>query len=206
MFFQKTPLLIRKFFPKITWRLENTSKIYLTFDDGPNPYSTPHLLNLLQKFNIKSTFFLLGEQMDRHPELLELIQNHGHVIGFHGQKHLSGWKTSTTKYVQNSQTESIETNLFRPPFGRLKFSQYRSIIQSQRIIMWDIMPGDFLENVNGQQCFNIINKHVKGGSIIALHDNLSNIKKFEFMIPALCEMAKKRGFSFAALTDSNLNS
>jgi len=206
MFFRKTPFLIRKLFPEITWRIEDTSKVFLTFDDGPNPSSTPSLLNLLDKHNIAATFFLLGEQMDKYPELVALIRDNGHVIGFHGQKHLSGWKTSTSTYHKNSQHNWVSTNLFRPPFGRLKLSQYNSIKKSKKIVMWDLMPGDFLENVTGPDCFDIICKYIQGGSIVALHDNSKTYEKFEFMIPALCEMAKKEGFAFAALTDANLGS
>ena len=202
MFFKKTPLLIQKIFPHIFWRFENTAKVFLTFDDGPHPESTPLLLSLLEKYDIKATFFLLGEKMDLYPNLVELIKEKGHTVGFHGQKHLSGWTTSNDKYLQNTLVKKkLEINLFRPPYGRMNWSQYQSIIKHNKIIMWDLMPGDFDPNIESEACLNNILKHLKAGSIVALHDTPEAYKKLKFILPKVSNWGKERVLEFDAIRE-----
>lgn len=201
MFFRKTPFLIRKMFPKIYWRFDNTSEVFLTFDDGPHPQSTPQLLDLLSEYKIKATFFLLGKNMKLYPNLVNRIQEEGHILGFHGEEHLSGWNSNTDKYIDNSVSEKITTQLYRPPYGRLKWSQYFRLIDNKKIIMWDVMPGDFIEEQKKEKCLENIKNHLKKGSIIVLHDTPNTIKKLEFMIPKLNEFVIANGMLFGKIND-----
>lgn len=202
MYFKKTPLFIRKMFPKIYWRFEDSTEVFLSFDDGPHPESTPELLALLDSYNIKATFFLIGERVELYPNLFQLIQDNGHTIGFHGQQHLSGWQTSTKKYISNTHSKKISTKLFRPPFGRLKWSQYKVLVEQKKVIMWDLMPGDFEQEMSQKDCFENIKKHLGGGSIIALHDTPIALQKLNFVIPNLSNLVKRRALTFGTIRES----
>jgi peptidoglycan-N-acetylglucosamine deacetylase len=165
-------------YPEAIFRIRTEKKILcLTFDDGPDPDSTPPLLDILEKYNIKGVFFCDGKAAEKYPELVELIVSKGHIVGNHGYMHFNGLRTSTEKYFKDvlkaaGLTSSI---LFRPPFGRMGIKQYRRLKKQYRIVLWDIMPYDFDKNFGSERSLQILKKRIRPGSIIVLHDKPSSI-------------------------------
>ena len=149
MYFVKTPWLLKQFYPNLLWNKNRDSKIiYLTFDDGPIPIVTPFVLKILKKYNAKATFFCIGDNIQKHPDIFLSVKEDGHIIGNHTFNHLKGWKTEDDVYVKNMHgcQELTQTNLFRPPYGRIKKSQVRalkSLYPDLNIVMWDVLSGDF---------------------------------------------------------------
>ncbi|MBN1187682.1 MAG: polysaccharide deacetylase family protein [Bacteroidales bacterium] len=178
----KVPALLRWCFRKILWHKNRKEKIlYITFDDGPNPLATPWVLDTLEKYSAKGTFFCLGENAEKYPELIERIRSMGHTIGSHGYSHMSGWKTSTKKYFENLEKafSILKTNYYRPPYGRMTLMQYIKTKKKYRIIYWDYLSDDYKAEINLNESFERIIKSVKNGSIIVFHDSekaFSNIQ------------------------------
>lgn len=168
--------MLPKLFPHIAWQLPelHSQKIELTFDDGPDPESTPILLDLLARFDIQSTFFVTGSKAEQHPELIRLIVECGHIIGNHGFEHLDGWRSSTEEYIQNIQRsqEAFNSTLFRPPYGRITRNQYVYLRTKTNLSlkMWSLMPGDFDPTVSHTQLYERLIRHTRSRDIIALHD------------------------------------
>lgn len=175
MIIEQPPFLFRLFFTESFWRIQGREKcVYLTFDDGPIPQVTPWVLNLLDKYNIKATFFCVGENVARHPELFEEIKSRGHRVGNHTMNHISGFRNSTKNYLENVQIADslIQSNLFRPPHGWMRSSQAWYIKKNYRIIMWDVVTRDYSKKLNGEEVFKTAQKYVRNGSIIVFHDSL----------------------------------
>ena len=201
-YFKRIPIVIQRLFPAVIWRFqEQKNAIYLTFDDGPDPSSTPDLLAILRKHNLQATFFCLGHKVRQHPELLHSIMAEGHTVGIHGYEHLSGWATDTNTYVENVKkaAELIPSKLFRPPFGRLKMSQYRKLIKQFRIVMWSAMPGDFDKMTDESQIKNFIINKIRVGDIIALHDNSKSLQKYHNALEMLAKQAEDSEISFRSI-------
>jgi len=161
-------------YPEAIFRIETTEKLLcLTFDDGPNPDSTPQILDILDLYNIKAMFFCDGRAAEKYPDLINQITTHGHVIGNHGYNHLNGWKTSTEKYIADIEKAAANTSgsLFRPPYGRLRFGQYRKLKKNYKIVFWDIMPYDFDSSFGSAKSLQILKNKIRPGSVIVLHDN-----------------------------------
>lgn len=165
---------IQSIFPKYTWRLDNAdNSIYLTFDDGPCPGVTDVILTQLKAYNAKATFFCIGSNVEKYPELYQQIIDEGHAVGNHSYSHISGWKMNKADYLQDiaKAKKYIESNLFRPPYGRVRRSQGNAILDNYKIIMYDVMPGDFDNNLTPDQCYNYIIQYSSAGSIVVLHDS-----------------------------------
>lgn len=165
--------ILRVFYPEAIFRIKTPGKLLcLTFDDGPDAESTPHLISLLKKYNLKAIFFCKGRQAEKHPELVEMIRAEGHLIGNHGYSHLNGWKTSVKGYLEDIEKAAAHTSaqLFRPPYGRLTLCQYREIIKKYRIFFWDIMPYDFDSGFGNERSLQVLKKKIRNGSVIVLHD------------------------------------
>ncbi len=184
-------------YPGAIFRMKTEEKLLcLTFDDGPDPASTPQLLDILGKYSIKGIFFCDGRAAEKQNELMNLIIASGHLIGNHGYAHPDGWKTGSEKYIADVSKASPLTSpiLFRPPYGRLGLKQYRIIKQNYKIVFWDIMPYDFDRNFSGEKSLRILKKLIRPGSIIALHDKpgSSALK----ILPAFIEFAVGSGYKF----------
>lgn len=181
----------------------NKRRIFLTFDDGPHPESTPLLLQLLQQWNIKAVFFCLGKNIEQFPELTNQIIKDGHIIGNHGYDHLNGWSTDTNTYFLNFERgkKISGSNLFRPPYGKIGLSQFMKIKKHTQIVLWSIMPGDFQAEMDTQACANTILRHTKEGSIIVLHDNHGFINKTLEILRKCLPVLKERGFEFGLIRD-----
>ena len=206
----KTPWFIRKIFYKYTWKVTTNEKIvYLTFDDGPIPEVTPWVLQTLNQFNVKATFFCVGENISKHPEIFKELLSNGHQIGNHTYNHLKGWNTNTSFYIDNTYKcqNEIEkyhnTNtqkLFRPPYGKIKFSQSKPIIKDGfKMIMWDILSRDYDVTISEEECLNNVIKNTQPGSIIVFHDNIKAFRNLQYALPKTIEFLKKEGYVFKTL-------
>jgi len=216
----KTHSIIKKVFSNYIWDIPNNEKkIYLTFDDGPTPEITEWVLNQLEQYNAKATFFCIGKNIADHPEIFAQIQDKGHSIGNHTYNHLNGWKTTTEEYIENSlqcaeistqftnykqQTNKIEkvkqtTNykLFRPPYGKIKRIQAKKLRQQgYKIIMWDVLSADFDQNISKEECLDNVLSNTRSGSIIIFHDSVKAFKNLKYALPKVLQHLAKNHFSF----------
>ncbi len=202
MYWVKTPSWIQSFFPQAVFRLEvSTPCIYLTFDDGPTPHVTDWVLSQLAPYDAKATFFCLGKQVEKYPDLFQAIQQQGHQIGNHSYHHFNGLKTATSTYLADVEKakDLIDSNLFRPPYGQLKWSQYQALKQEYRMIFWEVMAGDFDEKVSKEKCLQRIYDNMNAGSILVLHDSLKCEEKVRFVLPRLLEYYTERGYRFLGI-------
>lgn len=199
----KTPYIVKRLYPKYVWSIPNReSRVFLTFDDGPHPEITPKVLALLKQFNAKATFFLVGENAEKFPAVVQQILDEGHTIGNHTHNHLNGFKTSLEKYLKNVDecAHHVSSTLFRPPYGKLTRSQGKSLIANgYRIIMWDVLSYDFDKTISPEQCANNVIKHLSAGSIVVLHDSEKAEKNMLFALEKTLECGAAKGFSFGAI-------
>lgn len=202
MYLVKTPVLVSKLMSKsLIWNIPTKEKkLYITFDDGPIPHLTMELLAILADYNAKATFFCVGENVERNPQLLDRIQDDGHYVGNHTYQHLNGWKSKNADYFENIQKakDFIPSKLFRPPYGQITYQQIRQIKNDYKIVMWSILSGDFDINLSTEQClFNILQS--KAGDIVVFHDNYKAQKKVLEVLPQFLNFFAERGFSFEHL-------
>lgn len=205
MYLVKTPWLLKKLYPQLVWNADRAERaIYLTFDDGPIPVVTPFVLKTLEKFNAKATFFCIGDNVQKHPDIYQQLQAKGHAIGNHTFNHLKGWKTEDGVYVDNfiKADELLKTSLFRPPYGRIKRSQIkqlRALKPDLKIIMWDVLSGDFDINLKPADCLRGVLKHTGNGAIVVFHDSLKAFERLEYVLPRALEAWSKAGYRFEVL-------
>jgi peptidoglycan/xylan/chitin deacetylase (PgdA/CDA1 family) len=193
-------LLFRAFYPEALFRIKTEKKIlYLTFDDGPDPESTPLLLKILGKYQVKALFFCSGEAAEKYPELIDAIKSDGHIIGNHGYKHFDGWKTSTGEYCDSAEDAAKVTSdvYFRPPYGHLTINQYRRLRRKYKIVFWDIMPYDFDPGFGAHKSLRVLVKKIRPGSIIVLHD--SPRSSFGYFLGDFIASSIKSNFSFGVI-------
>ncbi len=199
----KMPWLIQQFFPKFLWRMPATipPTLYLTFDDGPIPDITPWILEQLEQYQAKATFFCVGDNIRKYPAIFEQVKAAGHTIGNHTYHHLDGWKTSTADYLQNVADcqQLTQSNLFRPPYGKITPRQAAALFEQYKIVLWEITTWDFEASLSANDCTQKIIKNATNGSIILLHDNVKSWNRLKETLPAILEHYTKAGFSFGAL-------
>lgn len=194
-------------FPNYVWDIATTDKIiYLTFDDGPTPDITDWTLNLLKQYHAKATFFCIGHNIDKYPDVYNTILADQHLIGNHTYNHLKGWKTSVNDYVENVlKTETLiapktELKLFRPPYGKLKAKQAQQLQQlGYRIIMWDILSFDWDCKVTPENCLKGVITNTKPGSIIVFHDSIKASRNMMYTLPKVLDYFSKKGYQFKSL-------
>jgi len=206
MYFIKTPFWLRLIYRTCIWRKSNKDRVvYLSFDDGPHPEATPFVLEQLSKFDAKASFFCIGKNVQLHPEIYNAIIAAGHVVGNHTQNHMNGWKNTTENYISEIQeaTKVIDSNLFRPPYGRIRFSQIKLMrLHSnlpQQIIMWDVLSGDFDTTITGEQCAENVIQHAGPGSIIVFHDSEKAMDRLRIALPKVLTHFSKLGYQFKTL-------
>ncbi|KAA6335877.1 Peptidoglycan-N-acetylglucosamine deacetylase, partial [termite gut metagenome] len=189
-------------YPKAVWRMDVTEKVvYLTFDDGPIPHITPWVLNLLDKHYIKATFFMVGDNAYKYPELHQMVIDRGHRIGNHTYNHIRGSEYLSSNYLANVEkaNELLKTDLFRPPHGHMRWAQYSILKSRYRIIMWDLVTRDYSNKLNGKQVFRKVKQYIRNGSIITFHDSLKAEKNMKYALPRSLEWIKEQGFKFGLL-------
>ena len=198
----RTPWWLRALYPGFIWRKPSYEKVvYLTFDDGPTPEITAWTLDQLKRYNAKGTFFVIGKNVAAHPGIFRQIVDAEHSIGNHTYNHLNGWNTSTEHYLRNIEecAQIAPSRLFRPPYGRIKKYQARQLPPSYKIIMWDVLSGDFDTHIDGEQCYRNVIKHVKPGSIIVFHDSVKAWPRLQVALPKILAYLKEKGFQMEAL-------
>jgi len=205
MYLIKSPFLLKWYYPSLLWNKSRTNKvIYLTFDDGPIPNVTDFVLKTLKAFNAKATFFCIGDNIVKHPEVYAKVVNAGHAIGNHTFNHLKGWNTDDETYIENTLKCQFltQTNLFRPPYGRIKKSQIsnlKSQIPNLEIVMWDVLSGDFDTSLSPKKCYQNVIKNTENGSIIVFHDSLKAFDRLAYALPKVLKYFSEKGFTFSTL-------
>ena len=214
MYLVKTPFFIRWLYPTLCWRIPEKEKIiYLSFDDGPHPIATPFVLNLLRQYQAKASFFCIGKNVLAEPEIYNRILAEGHCVGNHTQHHTNGWKTSTDKYLKDIElaAQCIKSNLFRPPYGRIKRRQIAAVkatlndqnqstqLYPAKIIMWDVLSGDFDEALSPIKCAEQVIKYTKKGSIVVFHDSAKAYDRLSYALPKVLAYFTDLGYQFKAL-------
>jgi len=203
-YFIKTPWIAKKFFSSYVWDLPpDDNSVYLTFDDGPHPQITPWVLDTLKEYMAEATFFCIGNNVQLFPEVYKRILQEGHAVGNHSFHHLNGWKSSEEEYLDDisKAAECIESNLFRPPYGRIRQAQAKKIPsvmkhEDAKIIMWDVLSADFDEGFTIEGCYNNVVDHTIAGSIIVFHDSEKAYGKLREVLPRVLQYLSGSGFHF----------
>ncbi len=202
------PKCVQRLFPKRIWAFDiNSNSVYLTFDDGPIPEVTPWVLAELKKYDAKATFFCIGDNIEKHPNIFKEIISEGHSVGNHTFNHLNGWTTNPETYVQNviraeatmqqfgkTQTQT-SLKLFRPPYGKISSKQAKILQQKgYKIIMWNVLSADFDAEVSEEKCLQNILKNIHPGSIVVFHDSIKAKKNMEYALPRVLEFIERKGW------------
>ncbi len=186
----------------LVWSIKTTKKeVFLTFDDGPIPEVTPWVLETLKQYDAKATFFCVGDNVKKHPDIYRMIVDQGHKVGNHTMNHLNGWTNFNKTYFENIEkcNALIHSNLFRPPYGKIKPSQISHLKNDYRIIMWDVLTKDYDADVTGEYCFEKVKKNCKPGSIIVFHDSIKAEKRLRKALPKSLEYLKQEGYTFSSI-------
>lgn len=196
----KTPYLVQKLFSGMVWQMPVGSEksIYLTFDDGPAKGITDWVLDELNKFGAKASFFCIGRHALNFRDTVHRIISEGHALGNHTFDHLNGWKTSTPKYLANVEQcgEVVPSSLFRPPYGKLRIGQYFEIRKKYKVVMWDVVSGDFDRKVTKEKCLDNVLENIKPGSIVLMHDKDRTTEKLQYTLPRLLSHFSEKGYRF----------
>lgn len=199
MFIEQPPQFIRLLYPKAIWRMDkNERAVYLTFDDGPIPEITPWVLDLLDKYGIKATFFMVGDNVRKHPKEFQMVVERGHRIGNHTFNHIRGFEFLSQNYLANTDKANayLQTNLFRPPHGHMRWMQYHVLKKKYQIVMWDLVTRDYSKRLNGPQVFEKVKKYARNGSIITFHDSLKSEENLKYALPRSIEWLLAEGYEF----------
>lgn len=190
-------------YPKRMWKMDVQEKIlFISFDDGPHEIITPQVLDMLAKHGAKATFFCLGKNVEQHPSIFERIMAEGHAVGNHSQHHLNGWKTPDEKYMDDVVAASrwIPSNLFRPPYGRLKSSQARRLQTAGfQVVMWSVLSADYDREMPKEKCAERVLKHIEPGAVVLFHDSEKAAKNMLYALEVLLKNAIEQGYRLEAL-------
>ena len=204
MFIERPPLTYRLLFPEAVWRVKGTRKskvVFLTFDDGPIPEETPWVLDTLDRYGVKATFFLVGDNVRRYPWLLDEIKRRGHSYGNHSMHHLQGMKVTTRRYLCDI-TEAdrlIDSPLFRPPHGIMRWKQAKAIKDHYNIIMYDLVTRDYSRKLTPEKVLQNVKRFARNGSIIVFHDSLKASRNMRYALPRAIEWLQEKGYEFRTL-------
>lgn len=200
--FTKIPSWLRVYNRDICWKVSDTERnIYLTFDDGPHPIVTPYILDLLNEYDIKASFFCIGNQVEKYLDIYNRIIKEGHTVGNHSYSHRSGWKLPVDEYVSDilKASEFIKSKLFRPPYGRITPAQFKVLKNQYRIVMWDILSKDYDIDINDELVIKNATSGLSEGSIIVMHDNDKTADRMGYILPAIISRLKEDNWTFKPL-------
>ena len=199
MLVERPPLLYRMLFPETVWRIHKREHtVYLTFDDGPMPEVTPWVLDTLDHYGVKATFFCVGDNVARNPELFQEIKRRGHTVGNHTMNHLQGSKVTTRAYLHNvfKAHELIGSTLFRPPHGLLRWGQSKVLRSRFTIVMYDLVTRDYSRKLTGERVLTNVRRYARNGSIIVFHDSLKAERNMKYALPRAIEWLQSQGYKF----------
>jgi peptidoglycan/xylan/chitin deacetylase (PgdA/CDA1 family) len=202
MFRHTLPPFTSWLFPSLLWQVATSSpEVYLTFDDGPHPSITDEVLAMLEKYQAKATFFCVGDNVIKYPEVVARIRAKGHALGNHTHHHLNGWKTPNDVYIKDIATcaSVLPDRLFRPPYGRITPSQIKLLKTDYSIVMWSILTRDYDKNLLAESALVFCQNALKSGSILVMHDSEKAYKNMIYILPRLLEYGVSNGFRFKAL-------
>ena len=202
MFIEQPPFFYRMLFPETIWRIPGDKKtVYLTFDDGPIPQVTPWVLDVLDYYEVKATFFCVGDNVSRNPNLFQVIRDRGHQVGNHTMNHVKGMSMSPEKYVRNVMNahDLIQSRLFRPPHGHMLPGQAKLLKKDFSIIMWDVVTRDYSNKLSGEQVFGNVKRYARNGSIIVFHDSIKAERNLHYALPRTINWLRENGFLFKTL-------
>jgi peptidoglycan-N-acetylglucosamine deacetylase len=190
-YFIKTPWFVKRFFSDYVWSIDNAdNKVYLSFDDGPHPIITNRVLDELKQYNARATFFCIGNNVVKYPEVYQRILSEGHAVGNHTHDHLNGWKTKTPAYLENivHAKNYIDSHLFRPPYGKIRNKQAEGVKKilgnaQAKIVMWDVLSADFDQTITKEQCAENIMDNTVAGSIVVFHDSEKANRNLVWALP-----------------------
>mgnify|MGYP003578897253 CR=1 FL=1 len=206
-YFIKTPSWVRLLFPRYLWRVATERKeVYLTFDDGPHPQITPWVLEELDKYKAKATFFCVGNNVATYNAVYQRILFEGHAVGNHTHTHKNGWKTDADTYLKDVAEAAayIDSALFRPPYGKISRRQAKGMAgamskQNARIVMWDVLSADFDQSISSEKCLQNVLKNTTAGSVIVFHDSEKAAAHLQFALPKVLKYLSRKGYRFARL-------
>lgn len=208
MYFIKSPYILSKLTGKtVFWEMpKGKNRIFLTFDDGPIPEITPDVLKILSHYKVKATFFCVGDNIRKYPQILQQIIENGHSIGCHSFNHLNGWKTPKEEYIENVNKceEYLNTNLFRPPYGKATPAQINLLKEKYFTVLWSVLSGDFDTKITGEQCLQNVIQNTFDGSIVVFHDSIKAKERLIYALPMFIEHFLAKGFSFESINHEEL--
>ncbi len=200
MYFVKTPKLLKSLFPSFRWNVEpdDSKKLYLTFDDGPIEEITPWVVDILKDYNAKATFFCVGHNIEKYPDVYKYVVDNGHLTANHTYNHLSGWASENMHYFHNIRRcgDVVESNMFRPPYGRVKPSQAQFLLRHYEIVMWDVLSADFDAFLSPQECFKNVQNAATDGSIIVFHDSVKAERNMKYALLRTLDYYSALGYTF----------
>lgn len=199
----RVPKIVEAYYSSLLWRVQTSEKdLYLTFDDGPTPYVTKWVLDKLKEYEARATFFCLGKNVRNHPGLFKKILSEGHSVGNHTFDHKNGWNTKSFLYMKNvlKCASLVDSDLFRPPYGRIRRHQVKALKKQFRIVMWDVLSEDFNQSITGKACAEIVCSRAKEGSIIVFHDSRKASKNLKIALPIILNHFSNLGFRFKAIS------
>lgn len=202
MIIERPPKLYRSLYRGAHWRFNKDKKVvFLTFDDGPIPEITPWVLDLLDHYNIKATFFCVADNVRKHPKIFQMLKDRGHVIGNHTYHHVQGIKVRTKTYLKDVQLadELIQSKLFRPPHGHMRLHQFYALRNKYKIIMWDVVTRDYSKLMTAEDVFENVKKYTRNGSIIVFHDSIKAGNRMKESLPRSIEWLLEQGYTFKLL-------
>jgi len=207
MLIVRPPSLLTRALHRMTWDLQSEHReVYLTFDDGPTPVVTPWVLDRLDEAGARGTFFCLGRNVDKHPEIYNMILAGGHSVGNHSYSHLKGFRSSIRRYMEdiNLASDMIDSKLFRPPYGRIFPGQVKAVLEQYDIIMWDVLSIDYNSGLSGDRVLQNVTRNVKPGSIIVFHDSDKAADNLYYALPRTLEFLQEEGYSMKSIPSSGL--
>ena len=201
--FERPSFLLRNLYPNALWRVKtNEKRVVLTFDDGPVSEVTPWVLDTLKKYDIKATFFMVGENIQKHPEVFKRVCQEGHKVGNHTFNHLKAWSVSRDKYFSNIRKSGdfVRTSLFRPPYGQLYPWYTKQLLNEfEKVVLWDVLSRDYDKSLSPEDVFRNVKQNVREGSIIVFHDSVKSFTNLKYALPATIEYLQGLDYKFDTL-------
>lgn len=205
MIYWNTPKFVMRWYKHLDWHFSRNEKvIYLTFDDGPTPVITHQVLDILDTYKARATFFCLGRNVDRHSDIYNEILRRGHAVGNHTYSHLKGWRTGLKTYIQDAHLAEhhVNSKLFRPPYGRIRRNQVKYLAKEYRIVMWDVLTHDYNSKIPEKICLRSVIKGTRNGSIVVFHDSQKAAKNLLYVLPRMLEHFHQKGYTFKCIPNN----